>query len=48
MQLLLGMYAIWTIKEPILTSLHVVNGATVMGLSFLLLLRTSNTTFLEN
>ena len=38
-QISLGMSVLLTIKEPIITSLHVVNGAAFLGCSFLLLLR---------
>ena len=38
-QILLGGLTIWSGKSPIIASLHVVNGAILLGLSFLMLLR---------
>lgn len=38
-QFILGMFAIWTQKEPITTSVHVMIGAATLGVSFLLVLR---------
>ena len=46
-QSILGMYTIWSMKSPIITSVHVVNGAAVLGMSFLLLLRTSSLSLLK-
>jgi len=40
-QVLLGILTIWTIKAPIITSLHVVTGAAILGVSVLLFLRTA-------
>lgn len=37
-QILLGAFTIWSGKQPITTSLHVVTGAALFGLSFLLML----------
>lgn len=48
LQIILGMLTIWSIKGPLVTSLHVLNGAGVLGTSFLLFLRTSNVSFLNN
>jgi len=38
-QVLLGITAVWSIKEPYVTSVHVVFGAGVLGLAVLLFLR---------
>ncbi|MCB0310540.1 MAG: hypothetical protein KDD42_04865, partial [Bdellovibrionales bacterium] len=38
-QFFLGAWAIWTHKDPTLTSLHVVLGAALLATSFLLMLR---------
>jgi len=38
-QILLGITSVLTLKIPVVTSLHVMGGATVLGLSFLLFLR---------
>ena len=46
-QLFLGMVTIWSVKDPLITSIHVVNGAAVMGLSFQLLLRSSSLSILK-
>ena len=47
LQILLGALTIWTAKGPIITSVHVMNGAIVMGLCFILFLRMSDLTFLR-
>jgi cytochrome c oxidase assembly protein subunit 15 len=39
-QVLLGISTVLTLKEPITTSFHVVTGAAILGLTFLLFLRT--------
>ncbi len=39
LQITLGAFAIWSLKEPLITSIHVVNGATILGLSMLMVLR---------
>ena len=39
LQINLGILTILTLKGPVITSLHVVNGALILGVSFLLLLR---------
>jgi cytochrome c oxidase assembly protein subunit 15 len=39
LQLTLGAFTIWSLKEPLITSIHVVNGATILGLSMLMVLR---------
>jgi len=44
-QILLGAITIWTAKNPFITSFHVVNGATVLGVCFILLLRLSDLSF---
>jgi len=38
-QIVLGAYVIWEAREPVITSLHVVNGAGVLTMSLLLALR---------
>ena len=38
-QILLGAITIWSVKDPLVTSIHVVNGASILGLSTLMLLR---------
>ena len=40
-QIILGAFTIWSIKEPFITSIHVVNGAVILGVSTLLILRVS-------
>ncbi len=40
LQITLAAFTIWTRKEPWITSAHVVTGAAMLGLSFLILLRT--------
>jgi len=47
LQILLGALTIWTAKGPFITSFHVMNGAAVMGLSFILFLRLSDIAFLR-
>lgn len=47
LQILLGVLTIWTAKGPFITSFHVMNGATVMGLCFILFLRLSDLPFLQ-
>ncbi len=47
-QIFLGMLTIWTLKEPFITSFHVVNGAAVLGACFILFLRSSNLSFLDH
>ena len=47
LQILLGVLTIWTAKGPFITSFHVMNGATVMGLCFILFLRLSDLAFLQ-
>jgi cytochrome c oxidase assembly protein subunit 15 len=42
LQILLGALTIWTAKGAIITSVHVMNGAVVMGLCFILFLRLSD------
>ena len=44
-QILLGAITIWTAKNPFITSFHVVNGAAVLGVCFILLLRLSDLSF---
>jgi cytochrome c oxidase assembly protein subunit 15 len=39
LQWVLAAYTIWSLKHPYITSLHVVNGAAILGLSMLLVLR---------
>lgn len=46
-QILLGAITIWTVRGPYITSFHVVNGAAVLGVCFLLLLRISDLSFLK-
>ena len=41
-QILLGAFTIWSGKDPLITSFHVVNGAFLLGLSFLMVLRYSS------
>ncbi len=41
LQILLGVMTIFTLKSPIITSLHVVIGASILGVTFLLILRSS-------
>jgi len=41
-QLMFGAFTIWSGKAPIITSFHVVNGAILLALSFLMVLRYSN------
>lgn len=48
LQIIFGAFTIWTLKGPFITSIHVVNGAAVMGATFLLLLRMSDLTLLKN
>ncbi len=38
-QISLGMFTLWTVKQPIITSLHVVTGAGILATSVLFLLR---------
>ncbi len=40
-QLALGMFVIWNLRPPILTTLHVVNGAALLGTTLLLTVRAS-------
>jgi len=40
-QITLGALTIWSVKEPFITSIHVVNGAVILGVSTLLILRVS-------
>jgi len=40
-QIVLGAFTIWSVKEPLITSFHVVNGAVILGLSMLMVLRVS-------
>ena len=40
-QITLGAFTIWSVKEPFITSIHVVNGAVILGVSTLLILRVS-------
>ena len=40
-QIILGAFTIWSIKEPFITSIHVVNGAVILGVSTLFILRVS-------
>ena len=40
-QITLGAFTIWSLKEPFITSIHVVNGAVILGVSTLLILRVS-------
>ena len=42
-QIILGAFTIWSVKEPFITSIHVVNGAVILGVSTLLILRVSPT-----
>ena len=44
-QILLGAITIWTSKSPFITSFHVMNGAAVLGICFVLLLRLSDLSF---
>lgn len=39
-QLVLGAYTVWSAKQPLIASLHVVTGASILGISALLVLRT--------
>ena len=39
LQITLGAFTIWSLKEPLITSIHVANGATILGLSMLMVLR---------
>lgn len=39
LQITLGAFTIWTVKNPVITSIHVVTGAGILGLSTLLALR---------
>jgi len=48
LQIIFGAFTIWTLKGPYITSIHVFNGAAVMGATFLLLLRMSDLTLLRN
>ena len=47
LQVILGVMTILTLKLPIITSLHVVTGATLLGTSFLLILRASPLTLID-
>ena len=38
-QIALGAYVIWSARDPVITSLHVVNGAVVLGMALLLAVR---------
>jgi cytochrome c oxidase assembly protein subunit 15 len=40
-QLLLGMFVIWNLRPPVLTTLHVVNGAALLATTVLLAVRAS-------
>jgi len=40
-QITIGAFTIWSVKEPFITSIHVVNGAVILGVSTLLILRVS-------
>jgi len=40
-QILLGIITVLTLKSPVITSIHVVNGAVILGLTVLLLLRST-------
>ncbi len=44
-QMLLGAITIWTAKSPFITSFHVMNGAAVLGVCFVLFLRLSDLSF---
>ena len=46
-QIVLGAITIWTAKSPFITSFHVMNGAAVLGICFVLLLRLSDLSFLK-
>lgn len=46
-QILLGALTIWTVRGPYIASFHVMNGAAVLGVCFLLLLRISDLSFLK-
>jgi cytochrome c oxidase assembly protein subunit 15 len=39
LQIVLGAYVIWSARDPVITSLHVVNGALVLGAALLLAIR---------
>ena len=41
-QITLGAFTIWSVKEPFITSIHVINGAVILGVSTLLILRVSS------
>ena len=47
LQILLGALTIWTANGPFITSFHVMNGAIVMGLCFILFLHLSDLPFLQ-
>jgi cytochrome c oxidase assembly protein subunit 15 len=40
-QITLGAFTIWSAKEPFITSIHVINGAVILGVSTLMILRVS-------
>ena len=46
LQIGLGAYVIWTARNPVITSLHVVNGAVVLGVALLLAMRATRLTTL--
>jgi len=46
-QILLGAITIWTAKSPFITSFHVMNGAAVLGVCFVLFLRLSDLSFFK-
>jgi len=41
LQLTLGIYTIWSVKQPLITSLHVMTGAAILGISALLTLQSA-------
>ena len=41
-QVVLGMFVIWNLRPPMLTTLHVVNGAAVLAATVLLAVRASH------
>lgn len=47
LQILLGVTSVLTQKPPIVTSFHVVTGASVLGVSFLLILRAAPTSYIN-
>ena len=47
MQILLGAYVVWSGRNPVIASLHVVNGAAVLVTALLLAVRSARSTMIS-